>query len=91
MERTLDSNSINNNSFGSSKKSIVTNLKSSHDDRKLTGTGKYKINVQEPEQDEDYYADDYSDDFEDDDDIEDESQTMGSTGQSQKLFKGATP
>lgn len=27
MERTLDSNSINNNSFGSSKKSIATNIK----------------------------------------------------------------
>lgn len=71
MERTLDSNSINNNSFGSSKKSIATNLKT--EERKLTGTGKYKINVQEPEQDEDYYGDDYSDDFEDDDEIEDES------------------
>lgn len=73
MERTLDSNSINNNSFGSSKKSIATNLKTGPEERKLTGTGKYKINVQEPEQDEDYYADDYSDDFEDDDEIEDES------------------
>ena len=85
MERTLESITSpvpsKNNSFGSSKKSIVSSMttgKTSNGERKLTGTGTYKIDStiyskQVQEEDDDQYDDDefYSDDFEEDESDDD--------------------
>lgn len=50
MERTLESitSPSGNNSFGSSKKSIISKIsqsKTPYEERKLTGTGTYKIDA----------------------------------------------
>lgn len=82
MERTLESitSPSGNNSFGSSKKSIISKMsqsKTPYEERKLTGTGAYKIDAailaKQAEEDDDNYDDDefYSDDFEEDESDDD--------------------
>jgi hypothetical protein len=89
MERTLESvlSPTPNKSFGSTRdQNIVFPKRDTHnEERKLSGSGSYKIDAalqysnQQEEDDDQFDEDDYSDDFEEDD-SEDEAFAMGSTG-----------
>jgi hypothetical protein len=96
MERTLESvmSPTPNKSFGSTREpNIVFNKRENHnEERKLSGSGTYKIeaalqNYNQQEEDDDQYDEDcYSDDFEEDD-SEDEALAMGSTGHQTSAVK----
>jgi hypothetical protein len=96
MERTLESvmSPTPNKSFGLNHEQTIQYNKrgTENEERKLSGTGTYKIDAalngtNQPDEDDDLYDEDcYSDDFEEDD-SEDEALAMGSTGHQTSVVK----